>query len=154
MRAPTHVSSLPMNIVHTLLIVITQFLGALRVTSQHPPLVHPFVTSRALSTLVSHSRPNVPRLGVFKFPVTLTFNTLQRRPLSLGSIFGRKPTQSPSPQVVAHITRLEAEANVQPHDVPKQLALYQALTETKLKSSYELIITRWERMCEFVRVLL
>ncbi|KAF8163299.1 ATP-dependent peptidase [Crassisporium funariophilum] len=73
-----------------------------------------------------------------------------RRLLSLGSIFSRsKPVAAPTPLVVAHITRLEAEANVHPHDVSKQLALFEALMETKLKSSYELIITRWEKMCEF-----
>lgn len=54
--------------------------------------------------------------------------------------------------MVAHITRLEAEANVHPHDVVKQLALFQALADTKLKSSYDLVISRWERMCEFVRL--
>lgn len=37
-----------------------------------------------------------------------------------------------------------------PHDVSKQLALFQALLDTKLKSSYDLVISRWERMCEFV----
>ncbi|KAG5641287.1 hypothetical protein DXG03_005578, partial [Asterophora parasitica] len=69
----------------------------------------------------------------------------------LGSIFSRsQPLQTPSPLVVAHITRLEAEANVNPHDVSKQLALFQALVDTKLKSSYDLIISRWERMCEFI----
>ncbi|TEB31311.1 ATP-dependent metallopeptidase Hfl [Coprinellus micaceus] len=74
----------------------------------------------------------------------------QRRPLSLGSIFGRpKPAPLPTPHVVAHITRLEAEANVQPHDVAKQVALFDALVATKMKSSYELVISRWERMCEF-----
>lgn len=71
------------------------------------------------------------------------------RYLSLGSIFSRKPTPSPTPLVVAHITRLEAEANVHPHDVEKQLALFHALLETKLKTSFELIVNRWERMCEF-----
>lgn len=72
------------------------------------------------------------------------------RHLSLGSIFSRpRPTEAPSPQLVAHVTRLEAEANVHPHDVGKQLAFMEALVETKLKSSYELVISRWERMCEF-----
>jgi ATP-dependent metalloprotease len=74
------------------------------------------------------------------------------RLLSLSSIFSRsKPSQTPSPLVVAHITRLEAEANVHPHDISKQLALFQALADTKLKSSYDLIMSRWERTCEFVR---
>lgn len=80
---------------------------------------------------------------------------LNRRLLSLGSIFGpSKPVPTPSPQVVAHITKLEAEANVHIHDVAKQLALYEALLDTKLKSSYELVVNRWEKMVEFVCSLL
>ncbi|KXN89262.1 ATP-dependent zinc metalloprotease FTSH 5, mitochondrial [Leucoagaricus sp. SymC.cos] len=71
------------------------------------------------------------------------------RNLSLGSIFSRKLAPSPTPLVVAHVTRLEAEANVHPHDTEKQLALFRALLETNLKTSYDLIISRWERMCEF-----
>ncbi|KAF9264692.1 ATP-dependent peptidase [Marasmius fiardii PR-910] len=71
------------------------------------------------------------------------------RQLSLGSIFSRSTSPSPSPTVVAHITRLEAEANVYPHDVSKQLSLFEALRDTDMKSSYEVIISRWERMCEF-----
>ncbi|PPQ71976.1 hypothetical protein CVT24_008193 [Panaeolus cyanescens] len=73
-----------------------------------------------------------------------------RRLLSLGSIFGSsKPVPTPSPQVVAHITKLEAEANVHMHDVAKQLALYEALLDTRLKSSYELVVNRWDKMVEF-----
>ncbi|KDQ33288.1 hypothetical protein PLEOSDRAFT_48395 [Pleurotus ostreatus PC15] len=72
------------------------------------------------------------------------------RYLSLGSIFSRnKPSPSPSPLTVAHITSLESEANTNNHDVPKQLALFQALIQTDLKPGYELVTTRWERMCEF-----
>ncbi|KAG2020285.1 ATP-dependent peptidase [Coprinopsis cinerea AmutBmut pab1-1] len=77
-------------------------------------------------------------------------SVVHHRQLSLGSIFARpRPTPAPTPHLVAHITRLEAEANVHPHDVAKQVALYKALADTKYKSSYELIISRWERMCEF-----
>ncbi|KAF9500872.1 ATP-dependent metallopeptidase Hfl [Pleurotus eryngii] len=72
------------------------------------------------------------------------------RYLSLGSIFSRnKPSPSPSPLTVAHITSLESEANTNNHDVPKQLALFQALIQTDLRPGYELVTTRWERMCEF-----
>ncbi|KAG7092446.1 hypothetical protein E1B28_008800 [Marasmius oreades] len=71
------------------------------------------------------------------------------RHLALGSIFSRSTSPSPSPTVVAHITRLEAEANVYPQDVSKQLALFEALRDTDMKSSYEVIASRWERMCEF-----
>ncbi|OAX44649.1 ATP-dependent metallopeptidase Hfl [Rhizopogon vinicolor AM-OR11-026] len=42
----------------------------------------------------------------------------------------------------------EAEANANPDDVSKQLALYQSLIETQVKAGYEVVITRWERMCE------
>ncbi|KAK0503259.1 ATP-dependent peptidase [Armillaria luteobubalina] len=85
------------------------------------------------------------------FLPTPTINLIaQSRNLTLGSIFSRfKGSPTPSPTVVAHVTKLEAEANVYPHDIVKQLALFDALLETKLKSSYELIINRWERMCEF-----
>lgn len=77
-----------------------------------------------------------------------------RRYLSLGSIFSRnKSSPSPSPLTVAHITSLESEANTNNHDVPKQLALFQALIQTDLKPGYELVTTRWERMCEFVSSL-
>ena len=70
--------------------------------------------------------------------------------ISLGSIFSSKPEGTPTPHVVALITRLEAEANVHPHDVPKQLALFEALMDTNMKSSCELVVNRWEKMCEFV----
>ncbi|TFK29935.1 ATP-dependent peptidase [Coprinopsis marcescibilis] len=75
---------------------------------------------------------------------------LLQRNISLGSIFARqRPPPAPTPHVVAHITRLEAEANVHPHDVDRQLDLFEALVDTKMKSSFELVISRWERMCEF-----
>ncbi|KAK0240143.1 ATP-dependent peptidase [Armillaria nabsnona] len=100
-------------------------------------------TTRTLLTAsLASRRPFLP---------TPTINLIaQSRNLTLGSIFNRfKGSPAPSPTVVAHVTKLEAEANVYPHDVVKQLALFDALLETKLKSSYELIINRWERMCEF-----
>ncbi|KAJ3845047.1 ATP-dependent peptidase [Lentinula raphanica] len=100
-----------------------------------PLSTHPTGFHSQLSIL----RPPPPRI-----PLTL----LTVRNFTLGSIFSRKPTL-PSPTVVANITRLEAEANVYPHDVPKQMALFEALLDTKLKASYELIMNRWEKMCEF-----
>jgi hypothetical protein len=48
---------------------------------------------------------------------------------------------------------MEADANAHPYDVEKQLALFQALSETNIQPGYELIINRWERMTEFVRLL-
>jgi ATP-dependent metalloprotease len=48
------------------------------------------------------------------------------------------------------VVRIEADANAHPNDVEKQLALFQALSETNIQPGYELIINRWERMGEFV----
>lgn len=119
--------------------------GALRV-SPRPPLFSSTILLRTPSIRRFHHNlhTNPQRIPNLVFP------SPTRRLLSVSSLFTRsKPLQTPSPLVVAHITRLEAEANVHPHDVSKQLALFQALADTKLKSSYDLIITRWERTCEF-----
>ncbi|KAJ8584286.1 ATP-dependent metallopeptidase Hfl [Rhizopogon salebrosus TDB-379] len=59
-----------------------------------------------------------------------------------------KASSTPAPAVVAKVARLEAEANANPDDVSKQLALFYALTETQVKAGYEVVMTRWERMCE------
>ncbi|RDB21001.1 Mitochondrial inner membrane i-AAA protease supercomplex subunit YME1 [Hypsizygus marmoreus] len=107
--------------------------------------------TRHLSSSARHANTTLLRLNIQRTPTSiLSLAPYSRRTLTLGSIFSRsKPVQTPSPLVVAHISRLEAEANVHPHDVAKQLALFYALADTKLKSSYDLIISRWERMCEF-----
>jgi hypothetical protein len=85
---------------------------------------------------------------------TLPLLLLPSRTISFGSIFSSKPSPAPPPHAVAHVARMEADANALPHDVEKQLALFQALSETNIQPGYELIINRWERMTEFVRSLL
>ena len=115
------------------------------------PLRHSpaFAQWRALSSATA--APSLLRHTThYRAPCIFNGSQISRH-LSLGSIFSRPATPSPSPTVVAHITRLEAEANVSPHDVSKQLALFEALRDTDMKSSYEVIVSRWERMCEFVR---
>ncbi|KZT26425.1 ATP-dependent metallopeptidase Hfl [Neolentinus lepideus HHB14362 ss-1] len=54
----------------------------------------------------------------------------------------------PSPSVVASISALEAEANQKPHDVEKQVALFEALTGSQTKQGLEIVKERWERMCK------
>ena|SRR5713226_1880337 len=85
---------------------------------------------------------------------TLPLLLLPSRTISFGSIFSSKPSPAPPPHAVAHVARMEADANALPHNVEKQLALFQALSETNIQPGYELIINRWERMTEFVRSLL
>ncbi|KAH7930770.1 ATP-dependent metallopeptidase Hfl [Leucogyrophana mollusca] len=102
-----------------------------------PPRTFTLTSSPSIPT-ASHS----PRLIPWPQPCI-------RRNLSLGSIFWSKPTSTPSPATVANIARIEADANANPTDISKQLALFQALVDTQAKAGYDLVITRWERMCEF-----
>ncbi|KAF6765201.1 ATP-dependent peptidase [Ephemerocybe angulata] len=123
-------------------------LARLPLARQQPVPVHSLIL-RHFSATPAASRILKLALPRFSSPRVIVV-PCNRRQLSLGSIFGRsKPAPLPTPHVVAQITRLEAEANVQPHDVAKQVALFEALVATKMKSSYELVISRWERMCEF-----
>ena len=107
--------------------------------------------------LRSFHNPRIVAFSTFRssflFPVPRHphFTLIPCRAISLGSIFSAKPSPTPSPHAVAHVARIEADANTHPHDVEKQLALFQALSETNIQPGYELIINRWERMSEFVR---
>ena len=148
------------NIVLT---IFQQFIGALRITArathnsriasqQHRLNFHSF--SRPPSSLLrasaSHSGPTYSILKLNSV-LLLTTSCQQHRSLSLGSLFTRaKPVQTPSPGIVAVIARIETEANSAPNDVAKQLALFNALIDTKTKAGSDLVATRWERMCEFV----
>ncbi|KAF9482749.1 ATP-dependent peptidase [Pholiota conissans] len=122
--------------------------GIIRVSAARTIAPKPFLLARLFSVSTSRTlRSSRPIHVANTFSPTTPGNF---RALSLGSIFGRSKSEgTPSPHTVAHISRLEAEANVYPHDVAKQLALFEALLETKLTSSYELVVNRWERMCEF-----
>lgn len=108
-----------------------------------------------------HASPFGPRASPFSplshnfrlsLPIRhLPFLLIPTRTISLGSIFSSKPSPTPSPHAVAHVAKMEVDANAHPYDVEKQLALFQALSETNIQPGYELIINRWERMTEFVR---
>lgn len=75
-----------------------------------------------------------------------------RKPWSFSTLFSRNKAGSTPPiSTVAAVARLEADANAKPADVGRQLALFKALSETRTKAGFDLIIARWERMCEFVR---
>ncbi|KAH9997279.1 ATP-dependent peptidase [Russula vinacea] len=87
------------------------------------------------------------RLSFPNRPVLLAL--ISSRNISFGSIFSSRPSPTPSPDAVARVARVEAVANTHPYDVEKQLALFQALSETNIQPGYELIINRWERMTEF-----
>ncbi|KAJ6547561.1 ATP-dependent peptidase [Mycena capillaripes] len=125
------------------------FLAACRARPQPLPVAHArSFFSRALfpGRLRVPLRPCTPRVP----SPTAQLILLQSRHLSLGSVFSRpKPSASPSPHVVVEISKLEAEADVNRHDVAKQITLFQALVSTNIKQSYEVVISRWEKMCEF-----
>ncbi|KAI0709201.1 ATP-dependent metallopeptidase Hfl [Earliella scabrosa] len=74
--------------------------------------------------------------------------TLHTRPFSLASLF-RRPSSVPPPSVVANISKLEADADAHPGDVEKQVALFEALVNTKVKPGLSTVVARWERTFEF-----
>ncbi|KAL4074440.1 peptidase family M41-domain-containing protein [Scleroderma yunnanense] len=129
-----------------------QFSGALRTQRRtlttSIPLVHPlrsfstlrrtaptFPLSQTRSALIPQSRQGIP----WSQPCI-------RRSLSLFP--WSKPTPTPTPDTVAQIARLEAEANTDPNNVQVHEELFRALAATKTKAGYDLIMSRWERLCE------
>ena len=88
----------------------------------------------------------------FRIEPFQTLNPPFRRSFTLSSLFipRTKPTPTPSPSIVADISILEAAANINHNDVDKQIALYEALLATKVKAGYDTVISRWERLSEFV----
>ena len=115
------------------------------------PIARSFSIYLQLSTSFCHS-PSRLRLRNPSLILPQCY-PIHHRPLSIGSIFSRpKPTPTPSALTVATIARAEADANASPHDVGKQIMLFQALVDTNVKPGYDILIARWERMCEFVGV--
>ncbi|KAH7914655.1 peptidase family M41-domain-containing protein [Hygrophoropsis aurantiaca] len=97
------------------------------------------MASKRWLIVVSHGPAENPLIA---FPHT-------HRHLSLGSIFSSKLNPTPPPAIVANVSRLEADADGNPADLSKQIALFQALVDSQIKAGYDIVIRRWERMCEF-----
>ena len=112
------------------------------------PMLHPHLPFPVRSIATGFGpRPTTFRLEPFR-----TLNSSFRRSFTLSSLFSprTKPTPTPSPSTIADISLLEAAANINHNDVDKQIALYEALLATKVKAGYDTVISRWERLSEFV----
>ncbi|KDQ60825.1 hypothetical protein JAAARDRAFT_31809 [Jaapia argillacea MUCL 33604] len=119
------------------------FLCALRAQSLARPGPSLLVPRLAFST-TSRSSPILSLLN------RRLLSTSPPRPISLASIFSRSPLPAtPNPSTVASISLLEAQANENPTHVDKQLELFAALVDSGVKQGYEVVVNRWERMCEF-----
>ena len=117
------------------------------------PSNHSCLCLRQLSTTASLRSSALRPNGLLHYQQRLVLTQVAARSLSLSSLLSpRKVAPSPTPQTVANIAAIEAEANAHPHDVLKQLALFDTLLATNMKPGYEVLIARWERMCEFVRM--
>ena len=112
------------------------------------PMLRPHLSFSARSIATGFG----PRPTMFKIEPFQTLNSSFRRSFTLSSLFSprTKPTPTPSPSTIADISLLEAAANINHNDVDKQIALYEALLTTKVKAGYDTIISRWERLSEFV----
>ncbi|KIP08133.1 hypothetical protein PHLGIDRAFT_69783 [Phlebiopsis gigantea 11061_1 CR5-6] len=110
---------------------------------------HTCIPIRHLSTSPSHLTL-LRTVQQLRYSNQHRFVTHSSRAFSLLSIFApRKPSPVPPPQVVANIATVEAAADANPSDVEKQVALFEALLATNVKPGYDVLISRWERMCEF-----
>ena len=112
------------------------------------PILHPHLPFPVRS-IATGLGPGRTTFGIEPFQ---TFSPSFRRSFTLSSLFSprTKPTPTPSPSTIADISLLEAAANINHNDVDKQIALYEALLTTKVKAGYDTIISRWERLAEFV----
>ncbi|KAI6108981.1 ATP-dependent metallopeptidase Hfl [Pisolithus croceorrhizus] len=90
----------------------------------------------------SHSPSALPSS---RLNIPLTQPCIRR---SLSWFTWSKPNATPSPDTVAEIARLEAEVNTDPNNSKAHEELFRALAATKTKAGYDLIMSRWERMCE------
>lgn len=112
------------------------------------PMFHPHLPfpARPIATCLGR-RPTAFRIEPFQ-----TLNPSFRRSFTLSSLFSprTKPTPTPSPSTIADISLLEAAANINHNDVDKQITLYEALLATRVKAGYDTVISRWERLSEFV----
>ena len=81
-----------------------------------------------------------------------TVSLLITRPFSLSSLF--KPSNPLSgthpPVVVARISKLENAVDMNPTDIHTQLELFRELINTQSASGRNILMSRWERMSEFV----
>ncbi|KAH8107075.1 ATP-dependent metallopeptidase Hfl [Cristinia sonorae] len=126
----------------------------------------PFMLFGALRNTLRVSRPPIHVLSQFRpLSTTSSISLLgrqhevsrrivpllhSRRHLSLSSLLTpRKPNVTPEPAVMAKVLELEQAANAEPHNPQKQLAFFQALMDSGVKPGYDVVIARWERMCEF-----
>ena len=115
------------------------------------PAFHACITLRTISTSTSTPLTLLRTAQLLRNSTRSHFVTNPSRAFSLSSIFApRKPAPVPPPQVVANIASIEAAADADPHDVEKQTALFEALLATNVKPGYDVLVSRWERMCEFV----
>ncbi|TFY79058.1 hypothetical protein EWM64_g4956 [Hericium alpestre] len=117
----------------------------------HPPRSTLFPTFARSFSRLPHSSS---RLLLTHGPSYRLLTPSSRRSISLlgavrAAFFNDKPSPTPSPTAVAHIARIEADADEHPANVDKQLALFAALSETAHKAGYDVVIARWERMSEF-----
>ena len=77
------------------------------------------------------------------------------RLFSLSSLF--RPREAPKPvasaSLISHITNLELAADKNPSDVFAQIELFRELVNTQSDAGRKIVMSRWERMCEFVSKL-
>lgn len=128
-------------------------LARLPLARQHPaPFQAQFIrhlassSSRTSSTVLKHALP--------RYSCTRTLPGSHRL-LSFGSFDSIskhfKPRPTAQPEYAANLKKLQGDADADRHNVPRQVALFHALVDTGVKENLQVVLYRWESMCEFVR---
>ena len=105
-------------------------------------LRHP-VPFRSFVQLAAHRSCFVPS----RQPITILRFV---KPLDFGARHASELSSVPPVHSVRQITQAEAEADSDPNNVDAQVKLFRMLLESTRPAGRNVIISRWERMCEFV----
>lgn len=108
---------------------------------------HFLVTGRwAASSRSLHLAATFRRLSCYNTSRILQLST----PPKSTAIRNASSSAFPPVHSVALITRAEAEADADPNNVDIQVLLFKLLIESQRSAGWNVILSRWERMCEFV----
>lgn len=122
-----------------------------------PVLSNPFLSrysSRALFSFVA----TVPRLSPLQSCYSRHLQTLSQPPRTLLLLRERQSriastsSSVPSLWTIQQINKAEAEADADPSNVDAQVNLFKLLIQSERPAGWKVIMSRWERMCEFVSI--
>lgn len=106
-------------------------------------------SSRTFTRLALSTLSTTPRLSTSHLPHSRILTALSQSKLT--SIrYASSSNVDGSIHSIREITQAEAEADADPNNVDAQVRLFHLLSETGRVAGCNVLMSRWERMCEFV----